>query len=58
MRAYHVFIQVSVIAQGLLQYLALVAPKLVKVGTVSSAARIPFPSATSVSATLSRSWVI
>jgi hypothetical protein len=29
MRAYHVFIQAGVIAQGLLQYLAVVAPKLV-----------------------------
>jgi hypothetical protein len=29
MRAYHVFIQAGVVAQGLLQYLAVVAPKLV-----------------------------
>jgi hypothetical protein len=29
MRAYHAFIQAGVVAQGLLQYLALVAPKLV-----------------------------
>src|SRR4029453_18171740 len=29
MRAYHVFIQAGVVAQGLLQYLAIVAPKLV-----------------------------
>ena len=29
MRAYHVFTQAGVIAQGLLQYLAVVAPKLV-----------------------------
>src|SRR5208337_1429672 len=35
-----------------------VAKRVVKVGTVSSAARIPFPSATSFSATPSRSWVI
>ena len=32
--------------------------RLVKVGTVSSAARMPFPSATSVAAMLSRSWLI
>src|SRR5436190_539816 len=32
-----------------------VSNRFVKVGTVSSAARIPFPSATSVAATLSRS---
>jgi hypothetical protein len=30
MRAYHVFIQASVVAQGLLQYLAVVAPNLVR----------------------------
>jgi hypothetical protein len=29
MRAYHAFIQVGVVAQGLLQYLAIAAPKLV-----------------------------
>src|SRR5499433_382584 len=29
MRAYHVFIQAGVVAQGLLQYLAVIAPKLV-----------------------------
>ena len=29
MRAYHAFIQIGVVAQGLLQYLAVVAPKLV-----------------------------
>ena len=29
MRAYHVFIQAGVVAQGLLQYLAVFAPKLV-----------------------------
>jgi hypothetical protein len=29
MRAYHAFIQAGVVAQGLLQYLAVVAPKLV-----------------------------
>ena len=29
MRAYHVFIQAGVVTQGLLQYLAVVAPKLV-----------------------------
>ena len=32
--------------------------RLVKVGTVSSAARMPFPSATSVAAMLSRSWLL
>src|SRR5437660_1514859 len=29
MRAYHAFIQAGVVAQGLLQYLAVVAPKLI-----------------------------
>jgi len=32
--------------------------RLVKMGMVSSAARMPFPVATSVSATLGKSWLI
>src|SRR6516162_1586782 len=40
------------------EWIPSVSNRLVKVGMVSSAARIPFPSATSVSATLSRSWLV